>query len=266
MTAARAVGLACTPAFPNTGGMNQVRDEILSAFEAVQFERERRRGDASLGRRVRWVKRLQHVRLAITHESLLRDPGWGEGGRFFLDHLYGDRDDEVRDAQFLRVLPTMLRVLPAEGITALCRLAELHAMSERLDGRMGESLPIEWRAGSAAQAYVDAWRATSTIGERMAQVNAMRLVGRSLASVVHRPMLSSALRLMRGPAQLAGLSELHGFLAEGLKCFRGIDPVEAFLSDIADKESALIVDLFDPGGGCPPVIAQATSSMGEVPW
>jgi hypothetical protein len=246
--------------------MNKERDEILAAFAAVQAERLRRRSDAALGRRVRWIKRLQHLRLAITHEHLLRDPAWGEGGRFFLDHLYGDRDDEQRDVQFMRVLPTMLRVLPAEGVTALCRLAELHAMSERLDGRMGECLQDLLTPGSAALSYVAAWRAASTLDERLAQVDAMKAVGLSLASVVHRPMLSSAVRLMRAPAQLAGLSQLHAFLAEGLRCFRGIDPVESFLDDIAHKEASLIVALFAQGGACPEVIAQATSLMGEVPW
>lgn len=246
--------------------MNEEREQILSAFGSVQSQREIRRGDLRLGRCVRWVKRLQHARLALTHARLLQDPGWGEGGRFFLDHLYGDRDDEQRDAQFVRVLPTMLRVLPAQGVSALCRLAELHAVSERLDTAMGHWLADSEPSGSPAAAYVGAWRATATLDERLSQVEAMKAVGRALATVVHLPMLSGALRLMRAPAQMAGLSQLHGFLAEGLRCFRGIEPVEAFLTDIADKETALIVQLFDPRLPCPAVIAQATAAMGEVPW
>ena len=245
--------------------MEHEAQSIVLAFAAVDEERRRRSAHAPLERAVRWVKRLQHQRLSLTHARLLSDPSWGQGGRFFLDQLYGDRDDRGRDAQFLRVVPTMLRVLPQEGVAALCRLARLHALSERLDGRMGDHLLVGQRQ-DAAKAYVEAWRRASSRAEREEQVAAMREIGASLGAVVHLPMLSGALRLMKGPARLAGLSELHAFLAEGLRCFRAIDHVDRFVERIGADELALIDALFTPEGPCPAVIAEATASIGEVPW
>jgi hypothetical protein len=245
--------------------MERDAELIVTAFERVEAERLRRVARAPLGRAVSWVKRVQHRRLELTHAALLADPGWGEGGRFFLDHLYGDRDDRQRDSQFLRVIPSMVRVLPADGVRALLRLAQLHEMSERLDGRMGDAL-LAGMDKDPARAYLASWRTSSSRAERLQQVEAMREVGMALAAVVHLPLLSGALRVMKGPARVAGLGELHTFLADGLRCFRSIVPVGAFIEDIAAREAALIDTLFLSTPDCPRVIAQATASIGEVPW
>ena len=49
---------------------------------------------------------------------------------------------------------------------------------------------------------------------------------------------------MRGPARLAGLEALHGFLVRGYDTFAAMHAPQAFLDTIAARERALAAELY----------------------
>jgi hypothetical protein len=57
--------------------------------------------------------------------------------------------------------------------------------------------------------------------------------------------LSIALKLMRKPAQAAGLLSLQQFLENGFSAFASLGDAQAFLATINEREHAWIDALFD---------------------
>ena len=76
----------------------------------------------------------------------------------------------------------------------------------------------------------------------------VQLVDQPIAGICARkPGLAGLLKMMRGPAQLAGLGELQSFLERGFTAFRSMDSARVFLDTIIERERALSRQLF--GGG-----------------
>ena len=59
--------------------------------------------------------------------------------------------------------------------------------------------------------------------------------------------MRSTLKLMRGPAQAAGLSDLQRFLESGFDAFGAMRGASEFLALVAQRERALAAALFEPG-------------------
>jgi hypothetical protein len=219
---------------------------ILANLHAVEAERRRRRADPGFDARVLAVKRFQHARFERTYADLLKDARWRDAARFFLDELYGPGDFSERDAQFMRIVPALVRLFPVEIVATVRVLSDLHALSERLDAAMAEQLPdADWTLSG----YAVAWR---TVGEPMArehQIEWMLQIGRALLRYTRHPLLRHSLRMMRGPARAAGLSTLQNFLERGFETFRSLDQPELFLDLIASRERTIAEWLFETTGG-----------------
>jgi hypothetical protein len=231
--------------------LNPTADKILSNLQEVQAERSRRAADAGLAASVAEVKRFQHARFSHTYADLLANPRYREAARFFLDDLYGPADFSQRDAQFVRVVPALVRLFPAELVETVLQLAQLHALSERLDSAMGAALAGEPLDG---RRYGQAWRLVGEPASRSRQIDLMLAVGRALDRYTRSLFLRNSLRLMRGPAQAAGLGALQGFLESGFDTFKAMRGAEAFLGVIEQRERALAAQLFagadaELGGG-----------------
>lgn len=219
---------------------------ILANLHAVESMRGRRRADPGFDARVLAVKRFQHARFKRTYADLLEDSRRRDAARFFLDELYGPDDFSERDAQFMRIVPALVRLFPAEIVGTVRVLSDLHALSERLDAAMAEHLPdADW----ALSGYAVAWQ---TVGEPTArdhQIEWMLRIGRALLRYTRRPLLRHSLRMMRGPARAAGLSTLQNFLERGFETFRTLDQPELFLDLVASRERTIAKWLFDTTGG-----------------
>ena len=57
-------------------------------------------------------------------------------------------------------------------------------------------------------------------------------------------MISTTLRLMRGPAKSAGFGVLQEFLERGFNCFRQMRGAEDFLATIVERETTIVERLF----------------------
>ncbi len=231
--------------------MPSAAEQILSGLQAVAAQREARRADARLAAAVDAVKRYQHARFALTYADLMAQQRYARAAEFFLSDLYGPADFSDRDAQFARIVPALVRLFPAHIVGTVAELAELHALSERLDTAMARCC-IEQAAfeGPVTGARYGAWwRAVGEPVARERQIVLMVSVGEALDRYTRSTLLRQSLRLMRGPATAAGLAALQGFLERGFDTFKAMAGAEYFLATIAARERLLAASLFSGGAG-----------------
>lgn len=232
--------------------VNTPTDTIRLALEAVSDLREARTRDSALRQAVSDTKSLQSQRFAATYADLLADPAYAAAVRFFLYELYADRDFAERDTQFSRIAGTLQKVFPAAVVSTACALADLHALTEQLDQSvaMARLKPASGRRadGSVASTYLHAFRTVGQEVQRRHQLEAVLKIGNDLARLTRTPGLRTLLRLMRQPAQAAGLAALQQFLESGFDTFATLTKqpggAQAFLDTIATRESAWMDTLF----------------------
>ena len=229
--------------------MNVHGQTILEQLGRVDAERARRAADPALAARVLAVKAYQHGRFQHTYADLLAQPRYANATRFFLEELYGPEDFTRRDTQFKRVVPGLVRLFPREVVLTVQTLGELHALSEMLDTAMGEAVPD----GPVDLAgYIQAWQRVGRPAERQNQIQLMRRVGNALDGYTRNPLLRHSLRVMRGPARLAGLPELQAFLESGFDTFRAMHGAQDFLNTVVQREQAIAAWLFNASAGDAP--------------
>lgn len=187
------------------------------------------------------LRAWQAGRLAATYPGLLESPRYGAAATFFLSDLYGPKDFSARDAEVERILPMLVNTLPLSGLTTLALAVELDALSEDLDASMVDALRQRGKASTIdAAAYMLAYR---TVGRRNSRLRQIRLIvdtGEALEALARKPWVAGALALMKGPAHLAGLGELHAFLERGFSTFKHMGNAGEFLERIETEESLLM--------------------------
>jgi hypothetical protein len=231
-------------------------ERILGHLQQVEAERQVRAQDPVLARQVLALKVYQRERFARTHADLLADRRHAAAARFFLDDLYGPQDFSERDAQFVRIVPALVRLFPLDIIATVEALAALHALSESLDSAMGRQLGA---AVLDASSYLRAWQATGRPADRARQIELVLALGRQLDHYTRSLLLRNSLRLMRGPARAAGLGSLQGFLERGFDTFGAMRGADEFLAQVEARERALMSALFNT-----PAVTLATE--GSPAW
>jgi len=185
------------------------------------------------------LRTWQGGRLARSHADLVASARFHDAAMFFLGDLYGPRDLGAHIEDIRRIVPIMAKTLPASGLATVARAVELNALSEELDGAMVEALaPAAGGIDSAsyARAYFEVGRAE----ERRRQIDLIELLGGSLDALTHQRFVGAALKLMRKPAQMAGLGELQGFLERGYSAFHAMrGGAGEFVSIVVWRERAL---------------------------
>lgn len=216
---------------------------ILEYLQVVNGQRDLRCLTPGLQDRAEAIKRFQHARFQRTYEDLARQSRYALATRFFLDELYGPGDYGPRDAQFARIVPKLVNLFPASVVATVRDLAELHALTESLDTRMAQGLAS---SQISRLDYVTAWQQTGSPEARARQIDLVVAIGRDLDEFTRKPLLMTSLKMMRGPARAAGLSDLQRFLEAGLTAFREMRGAGEFLACIALRERNLCERLFDP--------------------
>ncbi|MBY0466450.1 MAG: hypothetical protein K2W33_16050 [Burkholderiales bacterium] len=197
------------------------------------------------------IRHIQVQRFRDSYADLLADPLHARATQFFLAELYGEQDYTERDAQFARIAGAVERLFPDKVMTLAVELAEVHALTEELDWCMARTwqelkLPDQ-RAGTTrlARGYTTCWAHVGRPADRQHQLEAVLRMGWRLADVVRVPGLRMALRLMRGPANAAGLAALQHVLEEGFDAFRSMGTADTFLTAIENREGAWLRSLFN---------------------
>ena len=180
------------------------------------------------------LKAWQATRLADTYSDLLASPRYRDAAQFFLEELYGARDFSQRDADVERILPKMARLLPEAALATIARAMELDELSEQLDAKTAAA----HGPGPVSEAsYAAAYRAASTPQTRTRQIVLTSQIGHALDTLTRVPMLLTTLKLMRGPARLAGLSGLQQFLETGFITCKKMGGAHEFLDIIVSRET-----------------------------
>jgi hypothetical protein len=217
---------------------------IRDAMQAVSALRFQRAEDPRLEQACHDVKRFQAQRFKATYADLLLQPRYRRAARFFLDELYGEHDYGQRDQQFSRIAGTIARLFPQAVVETAAALAEVHALTERLDDQMAR----HWLTASASSPpsrYIQCWRGVADRSGRHQQLAVVLQLGQALDRLTRMRGLRSLLRMMRGPAAAAGLSSLQTFLEAGFDAFSEMKGAAEFLALIESRESAWIDAFFD---------------------
>lgn len=186
------------------------------------------------------LKRFQSARMAGTHADLLAAPDSSAAARFFLNDLYGANDMTQRDADIERIIPVMEKLLPAQALATIAEAVVLDALSESLDAAMASRLGELFSEDD----YVIAYREMTQRVDRERQLAYVQTVGNSMCELVCVPLIGATLKMMRGPAKLANLSELHDFLERGFTAFKGMKQPRVFVATIVAREAAIMENLY----------------------
>lgn len=225
------------------------KDALVRELERVTRLHDERRSNPILAGALERVADWQSRRLRMTYADLAADPRYSAAIQFFQNDLYGGADFSRRDADLARVVPMMVKVLP-EGMIATTALAvELNALSQELDSVLVTRLPRADAYFSVPE-YCKAYRRTGNFPLRRRQIKLIVEVGTALDHFVHKPLIRTALAMMRQPARLAGMSALQDFLERGFAAFRDMGDAKAFLSVIEERETqimdAIVGGAYDP--------------------
>ncbi len=191
------------------------------------------------------LRTWQAARLADTHADLLASSRHGVAATFFLAELYGPKDLSERDAEVEKILPLMTSMLPVSGLRTLLLAVEVDAISERLDAAMVDMLGKRLDAeGLSAEEYAAAYRKVGQRSLRELQIKLVGETGEALDALSRKTLVRGALKMMHGPAQMAGLGELHAFLQRGFDAFRSMRDANEFLEAIVGRETEVMRALF----------------------
>ena len=217
------------------GMVAAVEARIVAELHAAAHERALRAADMRLEQRVQAVKRLQQQQFEARYADLLAERRHARAVRFLADELHGAQDFTTRQAQIAGLVPTLVRLFPREVAHTVAALAALHALSESLDTALACQLPAG-RLGP--RRYAIAWNAAGRAADRLRQTELMLDIGQRLQRHTRDPLLAGGLRMMRGPARLAGLSDLQDFLESGFDAFASMGGARHLLAAIEQREGA----------------------------
>jgi len=187
------------------------------------------------------VRVWQNRRFARTYADLSANPRYREAVGFFLRELYGDVDMTARDSDVARVLPVMIRMLPAVALETIRDALAFEALSERLDSELAQHLGVRPLDLSS---YGEAFRACGQRDAREQQIVCVTHIGRALDRTTRWPLIGTTLKLMRGPARASGLEKLQAFLEGGFAAFKQMHGADEFLATIVKRETAIVERLF----------------------
>ena len=136
----------------------------------------------------------------------------------------------------------MVRILPEPVTTTVAQAMDLAVLSQNLDrallAKLDAAVPM------TISAYCDAYRQSAHVDERARQIELIVAVGTALDRYVKKPLIRTALAMMRQPARAAGLGALQDLLERGFAAFARMHGAETFLSTVKAREKAIMAAIF----------------------
>ena len=222
------------------GAPPEERGTLGRLLERNQALRDVFAADPRLARQLSRLQKWQSKRLLRSHADLHANPRYRLAVEFFFNELYG-ADARRRDSDMIKVQRAMERLLPREGLEALCLAVQLETLSQELDADVARALP----AGAiTVERYAEAYRAAGRRADRERQIALTSEIGEYLDGVVRKPMVRALVKLARGPAHAAGFGLLQEFLERGLDAFEAMHGANEFLATVRERERQAMERLF----------------------
>jgi len=218
---------------------------IRERLQTAKSLRQQMSGVPSDARKRLLLREWQAARLARSYADLLENDRFGRAARFFLTDLYGPKDFSRRDDEIERILPLLISLLPLSALQTIALALEVDALTELLDAAMVDALERNSTIYCIDDdAYAVAYRSVGRQEDRERQIVLIRATGVALQDLSRKPFLAALLKLMRGPAHLAGLDDLQKLLENGFDAFRHMGDAKEFLDCIESRERKLFSSMF----------------------
>ncbi len=183
----------------------------------------------------------QVTRLKRSHHDLYQTPEYHDALEFLLKDLYSPKEFTRRDADLERIFPVMVKLVPDQALGTVANLIELNLLTQNLDEHMATVLKDEMAAGEITEeSYAEAFRRCDNLAARQHQIYLIQNCGQELEKYVKSRFLSFSLAITEGPAEMAGLGQLHHFLSRGFRAFKAIGGVRPLLDKILLRESQIL--------------------------
>ncbi len=162
------------------------------------------------------------------------DPNTAAAVEFVISDLIGTGVSS-RDADLARVIPVMVRLLPAKALQTLASAMELNARALSTNLEICQCLlaTTSMDSGISERDYCAAFRQTTSLDECLELIELTTKLGRSLNHMVRSPILGMTLRAMHLPARAAGFGAMQDFLETGYTTFSAIEEVDKFVDRFA---------------------------------
>ncbi len=242
--------------------MSAISEHLRNLLARLRQTHKTAQADTVVRPKLAALRAWQARRLAATYADIQQTEPFVAACQFFLADLYGEGDFADRDRAMERVVPIMMRILPAPVLASLARGIELNALSQELDYAFAAALPAHCVSAAALSDidYAAAYKLSADRAARRRQLALLLVLGRELDRLVRKPLLSELLHLSRWPARLAGLGALQSFLERGFDAFGKLGGAGVFLGTILTRELAFMDAIERALDGSPEVRLQDPNS------
>lgn len=212
---------------------------LLRELERVRRLHDERAGNPILAGALDRLADWQARRLRMTYADLAADPRYKAAIEYFQNDIYGSGDFSRRDGDLARVMPVMVKMLPDDVIRTVGAATELNGLSQELDRVLVARLPRADGHFTVAE-YCKAYRRAGNFPLRRRQIALICEIGGALDHFVTKPLVRTALVMMRQPARLAGFGALQDFLDRGFAAFHSMHGAQVFLRTIEERETEIM--------------------------
>jgi len=142
-----------------------------------------------------------------------------------------------RDLEIERVVPAMIRILPARALRTIASGMEMNARILEINLSICETYYKQngKEPGYTEKRYCIAAREASSLAECIELITLTKQLGHDLERIMRIPLIGISLKAMRKPARLAGFASLQLFLENGYSAFRNLENVGDFLGATETK-------------------------------
>ncbi len=192
------------------------------------------------------LRTWQSQRLASTYADLLASRRFGAACKFFLSDIYAPRDFSQRDHDIEHLYRLMSHFLPESLLKLASKTIEMNQLTHALDQALLHALVDDLGVTDTItpQLYAQAYRICDNYQERADQIHLVVEVGQMVDKSTRIPLIPTALRLARFPAQRAGWGELQDFLERGYAAFKQMAGATEFLNTIRQREMEILDRIF----------------------
>lgn len=187
----------------------------------------------------------QSQRLITSHQDLYHDPSFSDGIGFLFEELYAPKDFNERDKDLERIFPKLVKLMPEQVLSTVAALVELNQCTQELDIRLSEAIfQTLGHTTLDRVSYLQGYRLCDNQLLRQRQLDLVEEVGQKLDRYARSNTILFSLKMTKGPAEMAGLSALHGFIHEGFKAFHRMQNIPYLMKTLIAREQAILNNIF----------------------